>query len=381
MPSLLDLIRDAPRLGLYVHIPFCSSLCPYCDFAVVVGRDADHERYIDAVLAEARARAEEHAWNPFQTVFIGGGTPTQIPAEATVRLIQGVREIFGFAEEVELTLEANPESVEPADIELLAAAGMNRVSIGAQSFDPETLSRLGRQHGPDSIVRAVAAVRAAGIASVNLDLIYGTAGEDDRSWRSTLEQALRLEPDHLSCYGLGIEERTVFGKRAEAGEQLAVDDDQMAERFEVTVAELEAAGLRQYEVSNFARPGHECRHNLGIWCGGDYLGLGLGAHSLRAAQRWWNTRNLGSYLEAPSEAREGEETLDADRRAEEWITTRIRLRAGFPKAVADTVLPDFSARAAPLIDSGLLEEAAGGYVRTTIRGMLLENEVNLRLLA
>jgi oxygen-independent coproporphyrinogen III oxidase len=379
-PSLLDLIRRAPRLGLYVHIPFCSSLCPYCDFAVVVGRDADHERYAEAILREAEAKAAEDSWNPFQTVFIGGGTPTQIPADVLARLIAGLRDIFGFAPDVELTMEANPESVEASGMEALAAAGVNRLSLGAQSFDPAVLEKLGRQHGPDAIGRAVEVVRAAGIGSVNLDLIYGTAGEDDESWQRTLDQALALEPEHLSCYGLGIEERTAFGKRTEAGEELTIGEDAMADRFEATLATIEAAGLRQYEVSNFARPGHESRHNLGIWCSGDYLGLGIGAHSLRAAHRWWNTRNLSAYLDAPTEAREGEEMLDADRRAEEWLTTRIRLRAGFPRALAETVIADFADRAVPLFEAGLLEEAPGDYVRTTVKGMLLENEVNGRLL-
>lgn len=379
-PSLLDLIRTAPRLGLYVHLPFCSALCPYCDFAVVVGRDGDHGAYIDALLIEARARAAENRWNPVHTVFLGGGTPSLMDAMAVARLLDGLRDVIGFADDVEISIEANPDSVTADAMRTLAAAGVNRVSVGAQSFDERVLAGLGRTHDAAAIPRAVEAVRASGIDEVNLDLIYGSVVEGADPWLATLEAALALEPTHLSCYGLTIEPRTAFGTREQAGERLTAPDDDLADRFLEAIDTIEAAGLRQYEVSNFARPGSECRHNLGIWCGGDYLGLGIGAHSLRAAHRWWNARNLAAYLAEPAGSKDGDEQLDASRRAEEWLSTRIRLRAGFPQLVAEAVLPGLVDRAAPLLDVELLHRPWPDYLATTRTGMLLDNEVTARLL-
>jgi oxygen-independent coproporphyrinogen-3 oxidase len=377
---LRRLILRAPRTGLYIHLPYCNALCPYCDFAVVVGRSETRAPYLDALVREARARREEAGWDALHTLFIGGGTPSVIDADALARLLDQTREIFGWRDDIEISIEANPESVTGVAMKTLAAAGVNRVSIGAQSFDTAVLRALGREHDAAATERAVDAVRDAGIARINLDLIYGTPIETDSSWAATLEGALALRPEHLSTYALTIEERTRFGTLVAAGEMPDVDEDAIVDRFRLAIEACAAAGLRQYELSNFARPGAECRHNLGIWCGGDYLGLGIGAHSLRANRRWHNARDLTGYLADPGRALAGEEVLDATAAATEWLSVRIRLRAGFPEAVAQALLPGLSARAEPLINAGLLERI-DGYLRTTVAGMLLDNEVTLRLLS
>lgn len=375
---LRELIVRAPRTGLYIHLPFCPSLCPYCDFAVIVGRSDTHAPYLAALEIEAAARSEQETWDALHTVFIGGGTPTLLDANAIAGLLERSRERFGWRPDVEVSIEANPETVTSEAMRALAAAGVNRVSVGAQSFDDEVLAALGRAHTADATRRAIDAVRDAGITRINLDLIYGSAAETDASWDATLAQALALQPEHLSTYALTIEERTRFGTLVANGAMPDVDEDVLADRFKLAIDAANAAGLRQYEVSNFARPGGECRHNLGTWCGGGYLGLGIGAHSLHASHRWANTRELTAYLADPANVIVFDERQDARMRAEEWLNVRIRLRAGFPEAVGDEMLPGLSQRAEPLINAGLLERI-DGYLRTTIDGMLLENELTLRL--
>ena len=355
--------------GLYIHVPFCSALCPYCDFAVVVGRIEQHARYVDALLAEYEAAA----WpEPFETIFIGGGTPTFVDPALLARVLSET----GPAAEV--TIEANPESVSEAALRALAQAGVNRVSIGAQSFAPDVLQALGRTHAAEDIPRAVAAARAAGIVNISLDLIYGTPAETTADWRATLEAAIALEPKHLSCYALTIEERTAFGTAVARGAMRAPDEDALADRYELACDLLRNAGFEHYEISNWAKPGRASRHNLIYWTQGDYLGIGLGAHSHRAGTRWWNTRALQPYLADPKGARAGEETLAAEQRADEWLHLRLRLIEGIDLAEAAARLGrDLAADG--LRDAGLVT-LDGGRLRLTTRGMLLENHVALSLL-
>jgi len=360
-----------PVTGLYVHVPFCSALCPYCDFAVVVGRREQHERYADALLAEFEAAA----WpERFETIFIGGGTPTFVDPALLARVLAAP----GPAAEV--TIEANPESTETGALRALAERGVNRVSIGAQSFAPHVLRALGRTHTAADIPRAVGAARAAGIDNVSLDLIYGSSGESVEDWRATLQQAIALGVEHLSCYALTIEERTAFGTAVARGTMTPPDEDALAERYEVACELLARAGFEHYEISNWARPGRESRHNLIYWTQGDYLGLGLGAHSHRQGHRWWNTRALQAYLADPARARAGEETLTPEQRADEWLQLRLRLIEGVDVAEAETRLArKLSTPTRALQDAGLatLDQ---GRLHLTTRGMLLENEVALRLL-
>lgn len=360
--------------GLYVHIPFCATVCPYCDFAVVAGRRSSHEAYLAALLTEARAVGPLTA----TSIFIGGGTPSFVSASLLSDTLRSLRALFGGTD-AECTVEVNPESASVETLRALADAGVNRVSIGAQSFDPVVLRALGRAHTPSAIADAVAAARAAGIDNVSLDLIYGTAEETDASWEASLRAAVALRPEHLSCYSLQIEEGTPFGTAVARGAMAEPDEDALATRFEVASAVLGSEGLAHYEVSNWALPGRASQHNMTYWAQGDYVGLGLGAHSHRAGHRWWNTRDLSAYLADPARARAGEEHLTDAERAQEWVMLRVRLTEGVPlgEAAARLGYPlpvdDVIAAGLGVIDDGTL--------RLTPRGLLLGNRVAAMLAA
>lgn len=364
--------------GLYVHVPFCAALCPYCDFAVVVGREDLHRRYCDALLTEADAAGWQ---GPFDTMFVGGGTPTAIAATMLAETLAKLRAGLAVVPDAEATVEANPESVDEASLGLLRAAGLNRISLGAQSFEQRALAALGRTHAPEDTVRAVAAARAAGFDNLSLDLIYGAPGESLDDWRRSLRAAIDLGVEHLSCYALTIEERTAFGSAVARGAMAEPEQDALADRYELAIAMLAGAGYRHYELSNWAKPGYESRHNLGYWTQADCLGLGVGAHSHRDGRRWWNTRSIRRYLADPGGAREGEERLDDPARGDEWLALRLRLVEGLDlrEAAARTGRP-LAERARGLADVGLVA-LDGGRLALTARGMLLENEVALALLS
>lgn len=364
--------------GLYLHVPFCSALCPYCDFAVVVGRAGEHERYCDALVAEAEAVAFD---GPVGTVFIGGGTPSLIEPGLLARTIDKLRGIVGWADDAEMTMEANPESLDSDGLRALRDAGVNRVSIGAQSFRAHVLRGLGRTHDVSQIGDAARAARAAGIDNLNLDLIYGGPGETTGDWRASLEAAIGLEPEHLSCYALTIEPRTAFGTAVERGSMRAPDDDASAQRFELACDLLGTAGYEHYEISNWSKRGQACAHNLVYWTQGDYLGLGLGAHSHRTGHRWWNTRRLRDYLADPATARAGSETLNDAQRADEWLELRLRLLEQMDLAEARAHTGRDLAPVARALEADGLAVVTEGRVRLTISGMLLENEVALRFLS
>jgi len=363
--------------GIYVHVPFCSALCPYCDFAVVVGGQDRHEAYCDAVIAEARA---QRAVPIAASLFIGGGTPTVLSADVLRDLVERLRDVLPLAADAEVTIEANPESVTEDGMRAAAAAGVNRVSIGAQSFAPRVLRALGRTHSVGQISDAVRVSRAAGIENVSLDLIYGGPGETIADWTESLERALDEKPQHISAYALTIEVATPFGKAVARGAMSEPDQDDLAAKYEIACTTLEAAGYRHYEISNWARPGFESRHNILYWTQSDYIGLGIGAHSHRQGRRWWNTRALGRYLADPTQARDGEETLTASERDEEWLSLRMRLIDGVDIAEATARLGRDVRPAAKEGERAGLLVVEGQTLRLTTRGMLLENEVTLRLL-
>ena len=351
--------------GIYVHVPFCSALCPYCDFAVVVGRTDVHEQYCDAVIAEARAQRDVPVAN---SLFIGGGTPTVLSPHVLRDLVARLREALPVSPDAEITIEANPESATEEGMRAAAQAGVNRVSIGAQSFAPHVLRALGRTHAAGQISEAVRFSRAAGIGNVSLDLIYGTNGETVQHWTESLERALREGPDHISAYALTIEAATPFGKAVARGAMSEPEQDDLAAKYEIACAALEGAGHHHYEISNWARPGFESRHNTLYWAQGDYVGLGIAAHSHRQGHRWWNTRALARYLASPTEACDGEEVLTQDQRAEEWLSLRMRLIDGVDLAEACTRLGrDVRGAAAECARAGLLG-VEGDTLRLTARG-------------
>jgi len=370
--------------GVYLHVPFCATRCGYCDFntytASELGGGGSRESYVDVALAELELAArvlDGHA-PPAETVFLGGGTPTLLPAADLARLLQGVRDTLGLTPGAEVTTEANPESVDPASLARLRAAGFTRISLGMQSARAHVLATLDRVHTPGRAAEAVAQARAAGFDSVSLDLIYGTPGESDADWQASLEEALAAGVDHVSAYALIVEEGTRLARSVARGVLPAPDDDVLAERYLQADATLSAAGLQWYEVSNWSTsPATRCRHNELYWSSANWWGIGPGAHSHVGGTRWWNVKHPTAYAErlaagrSPAHARE---VLDGPTRQVERILLGVRLRDGL--AVAD--LAPAAHRAAPrLATDGLLEPAAlaAGVVRLTLRGRLLADAV------
>jgi len=375
---------DRDCFGVYVHVPFCSSRCHYCDFVTYTGMEGLRRPYAAALQEEAALAVAALGPAPptVTSVFVGGGTPTLLPTGDLARVLARLRSLLPHAPGAEVTVEANPETVDRAVADGLAAAGVTRVSMGAQSFDDRVLAALGRTHGAARVGEALAVLRAAGVPAVNLDLIYGCPGEDDASWAATLAAAVALGPEHLSAYALGIEPATRFGRLVAAGRMTAPDDDLLADRYEAACTALAAAGYAHYEVSNWARGlGHASRHNLTYWRRGRYLGLGAGAHEFDGATRSWNVAGVPAYLQAVRAAQRptaGRERLDAAEARFEALALRLRTADGLDPAEARVLGVDpAGAPAAELRDAGLL--ASGPRVRLTEQGMFLHGEVLIRL--
>ncbi len=366
--------------GAYVHVPFCSRRCDYCAFATWTDREHLWERYAKAVEREARLRAGS-AHGPLTSVFFGGGTPSLVPADLLVGMLSAVVEAFGLAPGAEVTVECNPGTLTSQKLEAYRRAGVTRLSLGAQSMVPHVLASLGRQHSPGVVREAVALLAEAGFgASYNIDLIYGAAAESPEDWRRSLDEVLSLEPvpPHLSTYALTVEPGTPL---AASPERHPVDDDQ-ADKYLVADQVLSAVGYRWYELSNWAVPGHECRHNQLYWDQGEYVGLGCAAHSHQrlaagGSRRWWNVRTPERYcrlVEAGALPEAASEDLTAAQVQWEALVLAMRTRRGAP---APSVPPE-------LLDEGLVElttGADGGRGVLTARGRLLANEVTLRLQA
>jgi putative oxygen-independent coproporphyrinogen III oxidase len=347
--------------GVYIHVPFCAARCEYCAFATWTDRAHLVGRYLEAAQTELR-RAVDSGMPAASSVFVGGGTPTLVPADGLAEVLRSVPR----RRDAEVTVECNPDDVTREMLVTYAGAGVTRVSIGVQSMVPHVLQALGRTHDPANVERAVGAVRSVGLATFNLDLIYGAVGERFADWRTTLERALDLDPPHVSAYALTVEPGTPLS----ADPARHPDDDAQADDYELADELLVAAGLANYEVSNWALPGHECRHNLLYWSGGDYRGVGCAAHSHRAGRRWWNVRTPERYIEAIEAGRSPEaaaEELTADTRRVEALQLSLRTPAGVPLATLDgAALP------------GLVERSGDRWVLTR-RGRLLANEVAVRL--
>ena len=361
--------------GLYVHVPFCLTRCGYCDFNAYAGLGHLADAYVEALLREADLVAGEWRGTPFVSVFFGGGTPTTLQSESLAAILRHLRSRFDIARDAEVTIEANPDTVGERSLAELRRAGFGRLSMGAQSFDEGVLLSLERVHSPDAVRRAYAAARGAGCANVNLDLIYGAAGESLQSWRRTVEEAIALTPEHLSCYGLTIEPATPLGREVASGSKPGPDPDLQADMFLLACELLAAAGYHHYEISNWARPGFECVHNLGYWEGRPYLGLGPGAHSFREDTRWWNVRPPVQYIGALAAGRVprgGEERIDPSGRRLELVSLGLRTDRGLPAAEVDPAVVGTFA------DAGLVERQ-NGHVVLTETGMLLANDVVLAL--
>lgn len=331
------------RLSAYVHVPFCAARCGYCDFNTYTAAElgaapgASRADYLDAVAREmALARGVLAEAPPLHTVFFGGGTPTLLDSDELCGLLSHLRDSFGLAPDAEVTTEANPDSVTPRSLESLVAAGFTRISFGMQSSVPHVLRMLERTHTPGRALEAVRWAREAGFASVSLDLIYGTPGESLADWRASLESALSAEPDHVSAYSLIVEDGTRFAARVRRGEVRPPDEDELADKYEAADEVLRGAGYLWYEVSNWARPGHSCQHNLAYWLGDDWWGFGPGAHSHVGGVRFWNVKHPRTYsgrLTAGLSPAAGRERLSAEDRRIERVLLELRLRAGLPLEV------------------------------------------------
>lgn len=317
--------------GIYVHIPFCARRCPYCDFAVTINARASFRAAYTAALTRELESELSRVDAKFDTVFFGGGTPTELDAATLNAILQVIERSGKLEQDAEIALEANPENLDFAYLAELKRGGWNRLSLGAQSFSVAALEKFGRAHSPARIEEVVANARRAGWENVSLDLIYGDGFTPLSVWRATLERALNLDVEHLSCYSLTIEPGTHFGHLAARGDLEIPTDDAQADLMDEAARVLGAAGLRRYEVSNWAKPGFECRHNLNYWRGGNYLAAGCGAHGHWDGRRWWNVRDAKIYIQRMrnGDARQGEETLDARQRLSEIVALGVRCREGF----------------------------------------------------
>jgi putative oxygen-independent coproporphyrinogen III oxidase len=363
------------RAGVYVHVPFCLTRCGYCDFNTYAGMDHLAGGYVEALAHEAELWAGEWEAEEFASLFLGGGTPTTLPEATLVNLLDQLRSVFHFSSTAEITSEANPDTVDEPYLSTLLEAGITRLSMGVQSFDPTVLEALERIHSPASALRAFAAARSAGLENVNLDLIYGAHGETLDSWRRTLERAVELQPEHLSCYALTIEPATPLGRKVAAGLVPPPDPELQADMYELACRTLADAGYEHYEVSNWAHPGYRCTHNMGYWEGRPYLGLGAGAHSYRDGVRWWNVRPPQQYMALASAGEKplgGRERLTYEELRLERLLLGLRVADGIPAEWID------DERAATFLTEGLAERR-NGRLALTDRGLFLANDIVLEL--
>lgn len=374
-------------LGLYIHIPFCRSRCHFCAFYLHIYRDDRARRFLTALLQEMQLHAEQQTLGRrcLETVYVGGGTPTALPAEDLCRILIQVRTIFGVQPEAEITVEAHPDTVTVDDLSRLTAAGFNRISFGVQSFDDSELTQVGRSVLSETTRGAVASARQAGFMNINLDLMFGLAGQTLKSWDETIDQALALDPTHLSCYALTVEEKTRLivdihrGARDNPEELL---QNAMEERAS---CRLIAAGFHRYEISNYSRPGYDCRHNRLYWENGDYLGLGPSAQSYLAGERFGTIDDLDLYQDRLANGSlpiVDRETLSSTRRRREAVVFGLRLIEGIPTA-SHTAREEEDARwtekIVRLVDEGYLENV-GLRMRLTALGRRFADSIAVELL-
>ncbi|ORW73158.1 radical SAM family heme chaperone HemW [Mycobacterium saskatchewanense] len=368
--------------GLYLHVPFCITRCGYCDFNTYTPAElggVNPDAWMQALRAELELAAARLDAPTVDTVFVGGGTPSLLGGRRVATLLDMVRESFELAPDAEITTEANPESAWPDFFDATREAGYTRVSLGMQSVSPRVLGVLDRIHTPNRSAAAAREALEAGFEHVSLDLIYGTPGESDDDVLRSVDTAVETGVDHVSAYALVVEEGTALARRVRRGELAAPDDDVLAHRYELVDARLAEAGMNWYEVSNWSRPGGECRHNLGYWNGGQWWGAGPGAHGYVGATRWWNAKHPNAYGQLLADSAlpvAGFEQLDAEASHTEDVLLRIRLREGLPLS---RLYPDERERAESVIADGLLVPEGDRLVLTP-RGRLLADGVVRTLL-
>jgi len=373
--------------GIYLHVPFCTTRCGYCDFntytADELGPGASRTDYLESAASELQMarRILGSAAPKVSSVFVGGGTPTLLPSSTLVAMLRRIDEEFGLEADAEVSIESNPESVDAMALQELRAGGFTRVSFGMQSASPHVLQTLDRHHTPGRVQRAVAEARAAGFEHINLDLIYGAPGESDEDWQRSLDAVLEARPDHVSAYALIVEEGTRLGAQVARGQVHVADDDSLAHRYVMADEAFSAAGLRWYEVSNWSTEAGRCRHNLAYWRSDDWWGIGPGAHSHVGGTRWWNLKHPAAYAEAveadriPAAARE---ELTLEQQHDEHVLLLLRVVDGLP--MVD--LPEAALRRANVaVTEGLLDPEAfmAGRAVLTLNGRLLADRLAVEL--
>jgi oxygen-independent coproporphyrinogen III oxidase len=357
---------------LYVHIPFCPKICPYCSFYKEASDRNKTQAFLDSILIELDLRLEEISGRSPETIFFGGGTPSALSVKQLAFLLNGLRGRLDLSNLHEWTLEMNPATVSLEKAKMLRDSGINRISMGVQSWNSKILETLGRVHSAEQAERSFEILRKAGFSNPNLDLIFGVPGQSAFEWKETLEKTISLGPEHISAYCLTYEEDTEFFRRFSQGE-LTQNVEQDATLFEVTMRILEETGYRQYEISNYARAGFECLHNLGYWQGDDYIGLGPSAFSTVGARRWKNTPDTSQYvaqIQAAVEPIAFEETLSREIRQAERIAFGLRTSAGVP----ESEVAAWPEEIASLSSEGYLERA-GNRVRLTSKGRMVADSV------
>lgn len=378
--------------SLYLHIPFCHTRCHYCDFNTYAGILPMREPYVRALITEVGlagqlAQLANGTPRRSRTIFFGGGTPSLLTVEQIKRVLSACREAFAVDEQAEITLEANPGTLSAEQLTGLRAAGINRLSLGSQSFDAELLQTLGRIHTPEEIVQALSNARAAGFRSINLDFMFGLPGQTMQHWKTTLDRALALHPEHLSLYSLIIEEGTPFYTWTNEGRIIPGDEDLCADMYEYADERLQAEGYENYEISNWALPGHESRHNLTYWQNLPYIGMGAGAHSFFGGRRFSNVLDPQEYITLLKKQRRPEaegEFVDRIQEMSETAFLGLRTAHGlhlptFEERFAEPFTKFVGTRLRVVEEAGLLEREHE-WIRLSKRGRLLGNEVFLRLL-
>ena len=370
----------ADKLGIYIHIPFCRSKCDYCDFYSLAGRDNRMDQYQKALLSHIKETAPLAQDFPVDTIYIGGGTPSYYGAKRLKELLGVIRKLYKVEKDAEVTVECNPDSVDVKSLKILRKAGVNRLSMGMQSANACELERIHRIHTPQQVNEAATAARKAGFTNLSLDLIYGLPGQTMDSWKATVEHALSLIPQHLSCYGLKVEEGTPLAARVAQGEILP-DDDQQADLYLWTVGRLERAGYPQYEISNFAKPGFASRHNLRYWLTQPYIGFGPGAHSDFGGRRYSFVRDLDAYIQGVLQGGDiidESEIIPKRERCGEYLMLRLRTVQGInEQEYRSTYFMDFAplqARLEQFRAQGWAEQTDGRW-HFTPKGFLLSNQL------
>jgi oxygen-independent coproporphyrinogen III oxidase len=389
MSEIQELLQT---VSLYVHIPFCHTRCHYCDFNTYAGILPLREPYVRALITEVElvgqlAQLTDGAPRRSRTIFFGGGTPSLLTVKQITRLLAACRKDFAVDEQAEITLEANPGTLSYEQLKGLRAAGINRLSLGSQSFDAELLHTLGRIHTPDEIVQALSNARAAGFTSINLDFMFGLPGQTMQQWKTTLDRALDLHPEHFSLYSLIIEEGTLFHTWTNEGRIIPGDEDLCADMYEYADERLQTEGYENYEISNWALPGHQSRHNLTYWQNLPYLGMGAGAHSFFGGRRFSNILDPQEYITLLKKQQRPEAESELIDRAHEMSETAflaLRTAQGlhlptFEERFAEPFTQFVGMRLRTVEEAGLLEQEHE-WIRLSKRGRLLGNEVFLRLL-